>query len=388
MFTKKRLGLRGLICGAALLGLLAISPSPASADTYVPAGFGDVSAGPGACFPDPCTLRDAVLWANTNAGDDDIRLREGTYMLTQWTHEEVIDSADTGDLDVTPWVASWDNKSYPQMLTITGAGAGKTIIDAGEIDRALDIKAGAVLRVRGVSIRRGHARFDPDTGHSHGGGIHNHGFLLLESSALAGNIASAQGSGGGGLTNAGWALLRNVTVASNVSRRAPGAGIENKGTLFLEHVTVADNHGERAGQETPGVQGGGIAGPAWLRSTIVAKNLGGDCSQQIQSGGHNLDGDGTCGLDTAQNDQPNVDPKFAFVPLTDNAGYGYIYPLRWGSKAIDKGSPSHCLPTDEIGTPRPIDGDGSSTAECDIGAYEAVFLSVASSDNESTAYYP
>ena len=65
-------------------------------------------------------------------------------------------------------------------------------------------------------------------------------------------------------------------------------------------------------------------------------------------------------------------------PLTGNPAY---HPLGVGSPAIDNGSPSplldpssnltSCLTTDQIYTPRAIDGNGDGEAICDIGAIEA-----------------
>src|SRR5438445_11883528 len=69
-----------------------------------------------------CTLRAAVQQANALAGADTIMLPAGTYTLTISGLCE--DGAATGDLDIT------------DDLTITGAGAATTIIDAGGIDRA------------------------------------------------------------------------------------------------------------------------------------------------------------------------------------------------------------------------------------------------------------
>src|SRR5689334_20797495 len=53
----------------------------------------------GACTVALCSLRDAVIAANANAGADTITLSAGTYTLTLVGANE--DAAATGDLDIT-----------------------------------------------------------------------------------------------------------------------------------------------------------------------------------------------------------------------------------------------------------------------------------------------
>ncbi len=68
-------------------------------------------------------------------------------------------------------------------------------------------------------------------------------------------------------------------------------------------------------------------------------------------------------------------------PLT-----GGVYPLLAGSPAIDTGTNTGCPPTDQLGTARPIDGDATPGAVCDIGAYEApAFVAPAPTCNGQTA---
>src|SRR5438128_7834324 len=63
-----------------------------------------------------CTLRAAIQEANAHPGADTIMVPAGTYLLTIEGRDE--DAAVTGDLDIT------------DDLTITGAGADRTILDA------------------------------------------------------------------------------------------------------------------------------------------------------------------------------------------------------------------------------------------------------------------
>jgi hypothetical protein len=111
-----------------------------------------------------------------------------------------------------------------------------------------------------------------------------------------------------------------------------------------------------------------------LKNTIVAHNTAptaADCSGAVSSQGHNLDSDGSCALG-GSGDLSGVDPKLG--PLQDNGGPTRTQALLPGSPAIDAGDALGCPPTDQRGTARPQDGDGSGPAVCDVGAYELVFV--------------
>jgi hypothetical protein len=77
------------------------------------------------------SLREAIIQANSTAGDFEIRLGAITYSLRLAGVFE--DAAETGDLDIL------DNG----RITILGAGAGQTIIDASGLATASSLSSPA-----------------------------------------------------------------------------------------------------------------------------------------------------------------------------------------------------------------------------------------------------
>src|SRR3990170_9146569 len=88
---------------------------------------GDANPGDGLCLStlggSTCTLRAAIDQTNASLGLDTITLPVGTYVLTIAGIDD--EGNVSGDLDIT------------DDLTLTGAGAGLTIINGGALDRVL-----------------------------------------------------------------------------------------------------------------------------------------------------------------------------------------------------------------------------------------------------------
>jgi CSLREA domain-containing protein len=342
---------------------------------------------------DKCSLREAIIAANTNkavggcpAGssyyDDTIILGSDTYSLTLQGKNE--DAAATGDLDIK------------SKIKIIGASNGKTIIDAsGLSDRVFHILGYGSADISKVTIRMGSGD---------GGGLYNVGTLTLSYSTVLSSTAS--GSFGGGLKNDGTATLNNSTVSRNSaeygggifnrgsltlnnstisgnSAKQYGGGIKNQGTLKLNNVTISANTAED--------KGGGVLnynyGKTYFKNTIIAGNSSpnvtqADCgylssgSQSFNSQGYNLVGANTGCPSNGTGDQTTLDPGLG--PLQNNGGPTSTHALLSGSPAIDAGNPNGCkdgngnlLKTDQRGEPRPVDGNGDTIIRCDIGAYEA-----------------
>ncbi|HKE48826.1 MAG TPA: right-handed parallel beta-helix repeat-containing protein [Rhodanobacteraceae bacterium] len=131
----------------ALLALCVLSSAQASsflADTTDDSV--DANPGDGLCLDASgrCSLRAAIEEANALPGADSIQLLGGVYTLTIAGTGE--DGGATGDLDIT------------DDVTIEGAGADKTRVDGGALDRVFDLFGGVAVRevrVEGLTVQNG-----------------------------------------------------------------------------------------------------------------------------------------------------------------------------------------------------------------------------------------
>ena len=339
----------------------------------------------GSCTPSTCSLRDAVIAANSAAGDDTITVPGGHYLLTIAGSGE--DAAATGDLDIVSNGA----------VTLTGAGARSTIIDASGLgDRVFEVLPGATATISGVTVTGGHVA-------DQGGGIRNDGVLTVANSMIQGNTNTGSFDGGGIWTNGAAASLTitgstisgnttdeygggldleggattvtNSTLIGNTSTGAVsgggdggGADIDTGGTVQFTNDTIdqnASNNGPAGGVW----DGAGTTPNVFFQNTIVADNTSStagtancDTVQPASASnpGNNLDSDSSCF--SGPNDK-HAEPLLG--PLQDNGGPTDTQALGAGSPALDAGDNSVCPTTDQRGVPRP------QGAACDIGAFEA-----------------
>jgi CSLREA domain-containing protein len=218
------------------VGLL-LAALPAAAATITVDTTADAIADDG-----NCTLREAVRAANLDtavdactagSGADEIVLPEGTFTLSLPGASE--DHAMTGDLDLR------------ETVTITGAGADATIVDANDLDRAFDVQNGAATFVD-LTMRNG----------------------------------TAPGGEAGGVlrvTNGNAASLTDCVVADGAANS--GAGIRvDIGTLELLRTTVRDN--------TATSSGGGIAveqSPMTITDSTISGNVADNIGGGLFAGG-------------------------------------------------------------------------------------------------------
>ncbi|NUQ64557.1 MAG: S8 family serine peptidase, partial [Pirellulales bacterium] len=319
-------------------GLIRVNSTADAADANPGDGIADDGSG-------HSTLRAAIMQANALAGGNTVRVPPGIYRLSIAGTD---DDAASGDLDIAG------------NLTLRGAGADKTVINAAGLDRVFHVLPGVKVTLSGVTITGGSA--------DRGGGVLNSGALSLVDVSCSGNTA-AGGSGGGGVFNETAAALTMVrsTVAANSSDQS-GGGMRNEGaataanstfsgnratgaaasgggvfsgstsTLTLLSTTIADN--------SAGAGGGGLfaSGTVVANNTIIAANTAAsdpDVQGAVGSQGHNLVGDVGGSSGWSPSDVLNVDPLLG--PLQDNGGSTWTHALLAGSPAIDAGDVERVL---------------------------------------------
>src|SRR2546425_1791117 len=209
-----------------------------------------------------CSLREAIRAANTDtavdscpagSGADTIVLPHGIYTLSIAGTSE--NASLSGDLDVT------------KSLTIQGAGASTTIVDANHIDRVFEvIGATNTSTFAGMTIRNG--VWNDSNGL--GGGILNEGATLtLNGDVVTGN-ATPQSFGGGINLEGGSLTIVDSAITNNTSY-GTGGGLVNNGSTGSLSIT----NSLISGNAVTGTNGGGglsSNGPLDVTNTIVQGN--------------------------------------------------------------------------------------------------------------------
>lgn len=205
-----------------------------------------------------------------------------------------------------------------------------------------------------------------------GGGVYNGGLVDISNSqmTITGSViysnAATSGSGGGLYNNLeAQTDIANSTISFNRAGSA-GGGLENLGFISMMNLTINGN-------DSP--FGGGLfnSGQITVGNTIIANSPNGsNCvlSGSLNSIGHNLDSDDSCGL-TAVGDITNTNPLLG--QLQDNGGPTLTHALLANSPAQDAGDDIICQSAlvngiDQRGVSRP------QGPACDIGAFEKMVV--------------
>ena len=252
-------------------------------------------------------------------------------------------------------------------LAIDGDGHS---ISGNDEHRIFDIDGGQ-LTLKQITLTRGRAET--------GGAISLMGGsarLQLDSSSLIANSASEHGGAlfvaggsvsitrssfvknhasiGGGAVYLRGANLQatNSTFSENTAGAGGGAFDLLSGSVELTHLTLARNRFSHANSDSAILN---VNATVALRNSLVIGSGSGDhCSGALAQNIGNLSQFGSCNLRAVG------EPR-----LSRSAGDRFYYQLSDGSPALDAADPKFCLPTDQLGTPRP------HGAGCDVGAIES-----------------
>jgi len=394
-------GLRRRLPGSFLaLALAVLFSAAASATTFPVTKTADTADG--TCDAD-CSLREAVIAANAAAGADIITLPAGTYNLSIPATGENI-AGPTGN---TPAIGDLDINGE---VTINGAGAATTIVDAQDLSRIFHVHTADPVTITGLTVRNGTEEAGGGifieavttvnfnqivvTGNngltSGGGGIRNTGgTLTILYSTISNNTVNAQGAG---IFNAGPLTIVHSTLSGNIATGSSGGGIRHEiGTLTIINSTISNNTASSgggirnfngtttitastiAGNSAGSGSGGGIAtfapGVVNLTGSILANNTAGsspDCTEAITSGGFNLIED-TSGCTITGTTTGNITGQNAqLAALANNGGPTQTHALLGSSPALNAFTSAGCPPPtiDQRNISRP-----QQTA-CEIGSFE------------------
>jgi CSLREA domain-containing protein len=317
----------------------------------------------GTCDAD-CSLREAIIAANSAAGDDIITFAAATF---------------GSSLQIINLSSKLPNLST--NIDLRGPGANLLTVrrNVATQFRIFNVDngttTGPIVIISGLTISNGSATV---SGAQKGGAINNHfGTLTVQNSTISGNSASDEGGGifnsnngtltvtnstlsgnsatldGGGIGNTGTATVRNSTISDNASGHGGGIFNSNSGTLTVANSTLSGNPASTSG--------GGIEndspGAVTLQNSIVAGNTAPSANNidGTASSSHSIT-DGTAaaaGLEVDINGKPR---------LKNNGGPTQTIALRLGSPASNTGDDTTAPPTDQRGYAR--------RRVSDMGAFE------------------
>ena len=261
-----------------------------------------------------CSLRGAIIKANSSPGADTIVLQSGaTYTLSLDADGggHAIDSgANNDDLDITSQITIEGNGATIERSTAVTCNLNGTV-QTGEF-RIFDVRGGGNLTLQDLTVRNGCAdggfpdnygggifvasgppaagqltltnvTLTQDRAYSNGGGIASGGTVTITGSTLSGNSAGT----GGGINNLYMLTIANSTLCGN-SAAFSGGGIANGGMLTITGSTLSGN--------SAGNDGGGIYNVGML--TITGSTLSGNKADADNSGGGDGGGIWTSGANT------------------------------------------------------------------------------------------
>ncbi len=208
-----------------------------------------------------CSLRAAIMQANDLTGPrtTHIVLPAGNYKLT--TPGTNPDYDFSGDLNLTSPL------SAGQVISIEGASAASSVIDADQIDRVMTIDRDRIAIISNVTISHGYLT---STG---GGGIQLDGTLTLRDSIVADNSSSF--GAGISVSRLGNLDVQRTTFVNNVASTSGGAAFVEGTATFLE-TSMTGNSSAKGGAAFISAMGSTVQGRATFRESSMTGNHSGD----------------------------------------------------------------------------------------------------------------
>jgi CSLREA domain-containing protein len=307
----------------------------------------------------------------------------------------------TGTVTVTDSTIS-NNFSGHEGGAIANDGEGTVEVTGSTIgpDNFSDSEGGGIYNESDGTLTVTGSTIPDNSTNSVGGGIYNSGSMTVTDSTISGNTSgpSSFGGEGGGIYSTNdipdtdpandpddTTTIINSTISGNTAAGEPGigGGVYNSfGLTVIKNSTITNNTATDGRGSGVASRGNEEFASTEVLSSIISANTNTDVdfftdfgtpTNTFVSEGYNLIGDGNAtGAFNQTGDTTGVsDPMLG--DLADNGGPTMTHALLTDSPAIDKGPPSTSCPppdTDQRGVERPQDGDGDSTAVCDIGSFE------------------
>ena len=236
----------------------------------------------GICNTD-CSLREAILAANSTSTNDEIRFDPSTF----GTPQTIV--LTNGSLVINNNGGLWINGPGPDLLAISGNNATRVmIVDnimARSVISSLTIRDGngnnlgpgggivnaGTLALNNVVIRN-------NFGSSFGGGIYNSANLMISYSKIIVNNGDLYGGGICNFNSGAVLQVYESTISGNIVRR-DGGGIYNNGAATIVGSTIDSN---TASSLNDGGNGGGILTTGYVnpnsRVTVINSTIANNIS--------------------------------------------------------------------------------------------------------------
>ncbi len=236
------------------------------------------------------TLRQAVADANSNPGPDTIAF-DPTVFASGSGHTITLTQ---GQLELT---------DTSGKTTISGTGSNVLAISGDGLSRVLQIDAGAIVSLSGLTITDGKSTIANAAANTSGGGIYNTGDLSISSCVISDNSVAATAlteydaglAMGGGIYATGPLTIADSTLTGNTVTNQPpvssdengdelpgssfGGAIDCEAVLTISGDTIADNSADgfsvRSGDYPSGLAfGGGVyaGGTVTITNSTITGN--------------------------------------------------------------------------------------------------------------------